>query len=337
MTEDCYSAQYIEVTNITDLKRLLGSKYLQAYIGNTYRKVEENLQAEKTVLFSGTSCQVNGLKRFLNNEYDNLICIDVICHGVPSPKLWRKYVKCQEAVYNGKLVSVNFRCKENGWSDYSLCETFAENGKAMSYVEKYIPKNADSYMQLFLRDYSLRPSCYSCTAKKNKLSDITLADFWGINKIMPEMNDEKGASLVIARSPKGQSVLSEIKTQFIVSEVTYEEGVRFNPSEYKSCVMPLQRKNFFKDMNKMSYESLVDKYMANRFYKMLYDIGRRIIKIKAKDACSACGACCAICPKTAITMIQDEEGFLYPQIDKNKCVGCGRCDEVCERKKVYAN
>ena len=109
MSEDCYSAEFISVTSKKQLTKLRGSKYLQAKIGNTYRSVKEALSSGKLVLFSGTGCQVNGLKSFLGKDYENLICVDVICHGAPSPALWRKYATYQEQKNGGKLKGINFR------------------------------------------------------------------------------------------------------------------------------------------------------------------------------------------------------------------------------------
>lgn len=334
MSEDCYFAEYIEATDESGLVKLRGSKYLQAKTGDTYNKVKENLQAGKLVLFSGTGCQINGLKKFLGVEYENLICVDVICHGTPSPKLWQKYVKHQEAKTGRKMKAVNFRCKEDSWINFGMCETFAIQGKDYT-IEVYTSKDDDSYMQMFLRNYCLRPSCYKCSAKENKMSDITIADFWGIDSVAAEMNDGRGTSLVLTRTKKGQDVFDDIKTCLKIKTVTYEEGVRNNPSEYKSCDMPLQRKKFFGDMNRMSFEQLEAKYLGSRFYRLAYAVGRRVVKTKVKEMCCGCGACYAACPQKAIAMAEDEEGFLYPQIDESKCIRCNRCIKVCQMQSCY--
>ena len=122
MAEDCYSAEFISVTSKEQLTKLRGSKYLQAKVGNTYKSVKEDLMSGKLVLFSGTGCQVNGLKSFLGKEYENLICVDVICHGAPSPALWRKYAEHQEQKIGGKLKGINFRCKDDSWTDFGMKE-----------------------------------------------------------------------------------------------------------------------------------------------------------------------------------------------------------------------
>lgn len=164
ISEDCYSAEFISVTSKEQLTKLRGSKYLQAKVGNTYRLVKGDLVSGKLVLFSGTGCQVNGLKKFLGKEYNNLICVDVICHGAPSPALWRKYAIYQEQKNGGKLKGINFRCKDDGWTDFGMKEICKgiPNGEMKKL---YISKDKDAYMQMFLRDYCLRPSCYECAAK----------------------------------------------------------------------------------------------------------------------------------------------------------------------------
>lgn len=204
MADDCCSAVFISVTDEEGLKKLRGSKYLQAKIGDTYKNVKKDLLDGKTVLFTGTGCQINGLKNFLQKDYNNLICVDVICHGVPSPELWRKYVYYQEKKNKGKLEYVNFRCKDESWTNFGMKEII--QGKKLK--KKFISKDIDPYMLMFLRDYCLRPSCYECIAKKVKKSDITIADFWGIHRVATEMNDGKGTSLVLIRSEHGKQVFN---------------------------------------------------------------------------------------------------------------------------------
>lgn len=259
MSDDCYLAEYTRVTDIDGLIKLRGSKYLQAKVGNTFKQVKEDLLLGKQVLFSGTSCQVNGLKKFLGKEYDNLLCVDVICHGTPSPALWKMYVEYQEKQNGGKLKAINFRCKDDSWIDFGMKEVLKT---ILQGEEKklYISKDNDSYMQMFLRDYCLRPSCYNCLAKKNKMSDLTIADFWGIDDVAPELNDGNGTSLVLIRTDKGAKALKEIIDKLKIKEVSYEDGVRCNPAEYKSCLWPQKRDTFFMDMNNLTFEELEKKY-----------------------------------------------------------------------------
>ena len=251
MSTDCYSAEFISVTSKEQLTKLRGSKYLQAKVGNTYKSLKADLMSGKLVLFSGTGCQVNGLKSFLGKEYENLICVDVICHGAPSPTLWRKYVTYQEQKNGGKLKGINFRCKDDSWTDFGMKE-ICENIPGDETKKLYISKDKDAYMQMFLRNYCLRPSCYECTAKKVKMSDLTIAD----------MNDGMGTSLALIRTEKGKDIFEKISSSMKRKEVSYKDGVRGNPAEYKSCARPMQRNTFFDDMQRMSFEELKQKYAA---------------------------------------------------------------------------
>ena len=278
MSEDCYSAEFIGVTDSEVLTKLRGSKYLQAKVGNTFKSVKKELQAGKLVLFTGTGCQVNGLKTFLGKDYDNLICMDVICHGAPSPALWREYARDQEKKMGGKLKEINFRCKDDSWVDFGMKEVLSTIPED-SVKKFYISKDKDPYMQMFLRDYCLRPSCYECMVKKEKMSDLTVADFWGIKDVAPEMNNGLGTSLVLIRTKKGQEIFNYISCEMKLKEVTYEAGVKGNPAEYKSCVRPSQRDTFFDDMHTMSFEELEGKYAPPIKYSLKTRAKRKTKKI----------------------------------------------------------
>lgn len=269
MSDDCYSAEYVRITNETELFKIRGSKYLQANIGDTFSKVKVDLESGMTVLFSGTGCVVNGLKLFLRKEYINLFCVDVVCHGVPSPALWKKYVLYQEKT-NGKLIKVNFRCKDKGWEEFGLKEN-----------SLFISRSKDPYFKMFLRNYCLRPSCYNCIAKNDKRSDISLADFWGISKVLPEMNDNKGISLVLVRTDKGQKLFSECSGIIKYMDVDYEKAVMYNPAEYSSSPKPDQRESFFVDMNSKEFEDLSKMYLSESTKEKMLGIinnGKRILR-----------------------------------------------------------
>lgn len=277
MADDCRSAVFISVTDEEGLKKLRGSKYLQAKIGDTYKNVKKDLLDGKTVLFTGTGCQINGLKNFLQKDYNNLICVDVICHGVPSPELWRKYVYYQEKKNKGKLKYVNFRCKDEYWTNFGMKEII--QGEKLK--KKFISKDIDPYMLMFLRDYCLRPSCYECIAKKVKKSDITIADFWGIHRVATEMNDGKGTSLVLIRSEHGEQVFNLIRDKMKWKEVSYEDGVRGNPAEYSSPSRPSQRDTFFEDMANLNFNELVSKYAVPTSEAKKIELKRKIKHIIA--------------------------------------------------------
>lgn len=271
MTEDCHGAEFQRMTG--DISPLRGSKYFQAKVGDTFRQVKLDLEAGKTVLFTGTVCQVNGLRMFLQKDYANLLAMDIICHGVPSPKLWDVYANYREKQYGKKLKSVNFRCKGQGWPNSGIKEN-----------QLYISKNQDSFMQMFLRNYCLRPSCYQCHAKKIKLADLTIADFWGIESVVPEMNDGLGTSLVITRTEKGQAIFEAAKSQLYWKEVSYEEGIRYNPAEYCSPIRPEQRNIFFYDLAHLPFSEMEKRYASETIIPRSLQIKRKLRKIIDKIA-----------------------------------------------------
>ena len=254
MSDDNYSAEFKRVDHLGELDGLRGSKYFQARVVDTCRQVKNDLLQNIPVLFTGTGCQINGLKLYLQKEYDNLFCIDVICHGVPSPMVWKKYLLFQENKMNEKITNVSFRDKCERWEDFGMREN-----------NVYINKDRDIFMQFFLRDYCLRPSCYNCVAKKHKMSDMTIADFWGIDEVEPSMNDHKGNSLVILRNGKADTVFDSIKHNLVFKEVTYEDGVKHNPAEYISCKRPPEREHFLDDFKMLTIEQMKDKYLRVSF------------------------------------------------------------------------
>ena len=249
MTDDCYEVKMIRVES--DVSPLRGSKYLQAKVGECFRNVKKDLLDGKMVLFSGTGCQINGLSLYLGKEYSNLFLLDIVCHGTPSPKLWKEYTKYIEGKF-GKIKNINFRHKWNTKCDKSIDKN-----------QIYVPMEEDSYMRMFLRNYCLRPACYECHAKNLKKSDMTIADFWGVNDVAPEINDGRGISLVIARTKKGKALFEEMKPELIWKEVNYQDGVRNNSAEYVSVERPPQRDRFFEDLRTEPFEKMEMMYAAN--------------------------------------------------------------------------
>lgn len=272
MTHDCKSAEFIRIISREDLAKLRGSKYLQARVGNVYQQVRADLESGMQVLFSGTVCQVNGLKLFLGKDFENLYCVDVICHGTPSPKLWKEYVQFFEEQSNANMVSVNFRCKDDSWYDFGIKRVDS------NHVSTYLSKDKDPFLLMFLRNYCLRPSCYKCVAKNHKRSDLTLADFWGINRVIPGMDDGKGVSLVIVRTEKGKAFFDCIAERTTYVTVNYEDGVRKNRADYSSTARPHERDHFFEDMSAMSFSDLARKYSVPTPIPIKQKIKKAIVK-----------------------------------------------------------
>jgi len=248
-----------------ELRKFRGAKYVQSKIGDTYKKAEKFLLQGRQVLFSGTPCQIGGLKSFLQKDYDNLICIDIFCHGVPSPKVWKKYVSYREIRADAPVRNITFRRKNNGWKRYSIAFSFNNN---MEYENAF---DKDLYMQAFLHNICLRPSCYACNFKTLcRQSDITLADFWGIENMFPEMDDDKGASLVLINSRKGELMFGKILNQMILKEVDINKAVSYNLAAINSVKQSPQRNNFFSKLEQLPFDKLVKKYCKQKIsVKML--------------------------------------------------------------------
>ena len=270
---DDFSVKHVEVLNKDELKKLRGSKYLQSTIGNTYKKVEYYLKKGKIVLFSGTPCQISGIKSYLGKEYCNLILLDVICHGVPSPKVWQKYKRNREEDAGVSTQRANFRHKESGWKLYSVRLEFL-NGT--EYKRSF---KEDLFMRAFLSDFCLRPSCYNCHSKSlSRESDITLADFWGVENVAPEMFDDKGTSLVFVNSEKGKQVFKKISENMIYKKVDIDQAVKYNTSAYKSVVYPKNRDKFMKLIKKDNFDKALNKSLQSSALKRIIIRAKIILK-----------------------------------------------------------
>lgn len=198
-----------------------GSKYVQSRMGNNYSRVETFLKRGRTVLFSGTPCQVAGLKLFLHREYDKLLTVDFVCHGVPSPKVWKRYLA--ERVENNQIRNIDFRSKKEGWKKYNFSLSLSMDGREDTTLSTSVFYE-NIYMRAFLADLILRPSCYACSFKSSQSgSDITIGDFWGIENVLPKMDDDKGCSLVLLNNEKSLLCYHKLNVYTVMS--TYEDAV----------------------------------------------------------------------------------------------------------------
>lgn len=252
---------HIRVDKKDELKRLYASKYVQSDMGNTFRQVKSDLDNGKKVLFAGTPCQVAGLKSYLQKDYLNLLAVDFICHGVPSPLVWQQYVDALKKKLNSKITEISFRDKKDGWKSFNF-KLMTANGDV--FYEKH---GDNTYMKGFLKDLYLRPSCYDCKFKTLKRAgDITLADFWGIEKIISDMNIDEGVSLCWSSSEKGKQVLADVLNRTDYYEVKLREAIKHNSSAIKSVEMHKNRDKFFEEVNNSDADiiSLIEKYYDNR-------------------------------------------------------------------------
>lgn len=230
-----------------------GSKYIQSYIGDSFQKVERFLKEGRQVLFSGTPCQIKALKKFLMKDYDNLLTVDVICHGVPSPGVFRDYIKLLGK--KSKVVEYNFRDKCTGWCGYS-CSYMLANGthKSQNHMLDYFFEGG---LELH---YFMRPSCFYCQAKGGKsLSDITLGDLWHIGLIPEIMNDDKGANLISINTEKGKQAIDCIDFKYLIPQS--DSIVRkYNNSFFESTLEPNieKRKLFWMDYSKNGFYAVIN-------------------------------------------------------------------------------
>ena len=238
---------------IEGLGKFRGSKYVQSIIGNNFKIVENYLKEGRKVLFSGTSCQIAGLKNYLHKDYNDLLTIEIVCHGVPSPLIWRDYLKykCLKNTKNVinrtnsvselvEITNVSFRDKTKGWKNYCFRIDYSTNNSEVIRSKK------DIFMRGFLKDLYLRPSCYSCVARQGKSgADISIADYWGIQLIHPEMDDNKGTGAILVYSEKGIRYYDLIKEKAETLEATYENVIIHNPCIVKSVDEPKIRSRFW--------------------------------------------------------------------------------------------
>lgn len=251
---------------------MMGSKYLQSRVESSYQQAEKFLKQGRKVLFSGTPCQIAGLRAFLGKAYPYLLTVDLVCHGVPSPGVWRKYIK--EIEIDDKLISsISFRDKKAGWKNYSFVIygklDLGTNEKSVLLSEIH---RDNLFMKGFLANIYLRPSCYLCKCKNGvSNSDITIADYWGINQIMPDFDDDKGVGLVLLSTEKGYECFSALG--MIVKESSYSDACLRNGGFCEYIKEHPRRADFFA-------------YSENR------TIAESVIKCLQKPMCKISWNCC---------------------------------------------
>lgn len=247
--DDSFGVIHDFAETVEGLARFRGSKYLQSVIGDSYSRAAAFLKEGRKVLFSGTPCQIAGLKGYLGRDDDNLLCVDIACHGVPSPKVWKAHL-----AYLGrgrKPIAVNMREKNPGWKSYSILYQFEGRKKRNLRVN-------DPFMCCYLAGLISRPSCHDCPVKPNKgQSDIALADFWGITQLgFPD--DDKGTSLVLVNTQKGKTFIDILS--FETTGGAYEDIVRYNPSLIESSNPSVERVAFWKDCEEQGIGITIEQY-----------------------------------------------------------------------------
>ena len=258
--DESFNVVHQKIETIENLGKLRGSKYVQSNKLEVFTEIKELLSKETFVLFSGTPCEVNALYKYLGHKDTTyLYTCDFVCHGVPSPKVWKKYLDEKEKEYDAKTEHVFHRDKRHGWKTCSITLLLSSMTKTAEYSNIL---TFDKYLQTFLRNVSLRPSCYNCKFKGvERVSDITLADFWGIRRVLPAMNNDTGVSLVLVQSEKGKELFGLIKPEIECKEVGLQQVVKINENINVSAKEPQSRKQYFENIDNFAFNELYNSYV----------------------------------------------------------------------------
>lgn len=267
---------------IEELSVFRGSKYVQSNIGENFKIAKEFLKSGRLVLFSGTPCQIGGFKAYLRKEYDNLITVDLICHGVPSPMIWQKYIN--ELSNGKKLTAMTFRDKSKGWKNGVLKYTFDDRSEIKEEYGKSV------YIKGFIKNCYLRPSCYDCHFKTlDRCSDLTLGDFWGVEDLLPDIDLKQGVSLVLGHTKKGIKLMKNLNEKIYLKEINIDDSIKFNSCAIQSVSLPKAREKFFSSINNLSIGSAIEKALYKSRLMLAidkYNILLKKIKIKLKNKVS---------------------------------------------------
>ena len=282
------------ICSLDEANRSRGSKYVQSDTLHIYKKVENDIKKGMKVLFSGTPCQIAALKNYLGKEYDNLLLIDIMCHGVSSPLVYDDYLEWLEEKKKSKLCGLNFRYKKPGWSVFSIKADFCN---ASPYISS---KFEDPYLIFFLSDLILRRSCFKCKfASPERVGDITLADFWQYRAKKIKDKSENGVNLVLINTKKGVQYFENIENEIYKEKHSWEEAYTSNlqftkpvniPKEYDEFWSIYNQKgfrevlkNFWKPSKKMKYKLSLIAWKRTHEYLFIKKISRKCFEEKDKS------------------------------------------------------
>lgn len=265
-------AEHAVATDESELRGLLSSKYVQSDTRGIYRLVRRLLREGRLVLFSGTPCQVAALRNFMMRPYDNLITVDILCHGVPSPRLLRDYLDTLERRHKGaRVTSLSFRNKEKSWKRLYINATFDDGSRHFLYA------GYDSFMQLFLSNRLQRPSCFECPYNNlHRSGDISLGDFWGIGVKHPEADDNKGISLVIINNERGRELWDAVASEATSFTSDIDTAIAGNKVLVSHLPSSEARDIFYRDYETLGYEEAIARHAPekSRLHQIYYNFMR---------------------------------------------------------------
>lgn len=275
-----FKVHHVRVDSERDLFKLRGSKYVQSFIGEIFKDVRNDIKLDRWILFVGTPCQIDGLLRFLGkfSNYERLITIDLVCHGVPSSLMFHEYKTHLETQYKSTLCFYEFRDKQWSWVHFNTKAIFSNGVKYLGTWEE------DLFMRGFLREYYLRPSCHQCKyANKHRVSDITMADYWGYKRKKHEIpNKDTGVSIILVHSEKAKALLTDIRPLMNIYPRTLEEATLGNETFEAPFPPNPRRDEFWNDYKNLGYEGLIVKYFysepISKDIRCLYRYGKCIYK-----------------------------------------------------------
>lgn len=269
--DENYKVIHIGIDKKEELYKFRNSKYVQSEICNCYPEIKEHLDNGKMVCFSGTSCQVEGLKNYLMKDYENLILVDVVCRAVPSPLIWKKYLKLRQKEYKN-IEKIMFRDKYYGYK-YSNLSIYNKNNDKKQEYHKGV--DSDPYLRAFFTNICDRPSCYECKFKKlHRESDITIWDCFDVEKYNKEFDDDKGTNRILTHTGKGDKIIKELAKNNKSQEIDVENATKGFLAIFQPVKVNDKREQFFKDANTLSEEELFDKYFADTLKIKLERYGR---------------------------------------------------------------
>lgn len=285
--DDNMCVQHIKIENTSSLWKLQNSKYVQSNTANTFVETREILKQGGFVLYSGTPCQIAGLKMFLRRDYTNLLTMDIVCHGVPSPKIFSKYLDWQSRKMGEPVSYCNFRDKADGWGQ-SLVLTTAPSGRRLSMIGP-----SDPFYYHFLEGNLHRPCCYKCHySSEYRPADMTVGDYWGIEKVHKKFFSYKGVSLLMLNNNHAVEFFQRIKESFYTLESSYEKASCKNGNLRSPSQPGPKRDVLYKNIDTMSPEDYFErelscpKTLKNRIKAILPEKIRLLIKILKTYACS---------------------------------------------------
>lgn len=267
---DNLKIKHIKIESADEIKSLRGSKYVQSELDLVYSEIRSYLNNARPVYFSGTPCQVAGLKSFLCKEYSNLFTQAILCHGVPSPKVWNLFLKSVQSKYDKKIISVSFRDKTYGWENYSLSITFKDGSSVVENSSKNI------FLRAFGSNIDLRPSCYKCKFKYPQWdADIIIGDFWNASTVCPKIYNKLGTSLIFVSSHNGELLFDKTSNNLTVEKITFDEAFKSQHGIVTNTPMNKKRNIFFDNITFENFDSLITDLTKTPIHKKIRAIAAK--------------------------------------------------------------